>query len=183
MSVPLIATEADFDDLSWHDARIWGIELRIADEFRRPLAELALHLEVITGFAPPVGGVSEVMTTPATLVFHAVTDPRIDLEWDDTGYVVAVHEVGIGSILRAEQRRTEQVVAPGRPYYLWRIATNWPEGEITFGASGFTQTLHVDPEGGRHVPFAGQARFATSQPTDSLPERTARSLIVPGQPV
>lgn len=32
-----------------------------------------------------------------------------------------------------------------RPYYIWTIETNWPAGEISFGASGFSQVLRSDP--------------------------------------
>lgn len=81
---------------------------------------------------------------PATLVFHGVTDPRIDIHWGHSGFQAALHPVSIGKLER--ERIQGQKVYLDRPYYSWKICLNWPDGGlITFGAVGFTQTLRAEP--------------------------------------
>jgi hypothetical protein len=150
--VPQVASDADFDQLSWHDAQVWGIEFRVGDDDNEFLADLALNLEVITSVACGLDGVAKLETAPATLVFHSVTDLRIELEWESSGNRVLMHELSIGTIERVEPPVEEQLIVPGGTYYLWRIAINWPVGEITFGATGFTQTLHADRRPGGTIP-------------------------------
>ena len=81
---------------------------------------------------------------PATLVFHGVTDPKIDIDWGRSGFQVALHPVSIDSIEREQIQ--DQKVHLDRHYYSWRIRLNWPAGgEIAFGAVGFSQTLRAEP--------------------------------------
>ena len=51
------------------------------------------------------------------------------------------------SIAQIERRPVDkQKVFLDRPYYSFRIASNWPAGgEIVFGAVGFTQTRRSEP--------------------------------------
>jgi hypothetical protein len=77
-------------------------------------------------------------------VFHGVTDPRVAIDWGDSGGRTAIHPVSIDRIERAPIEG--QKVYLDRPYYRWRILLNWPAGgEIVFGAVGFTQTLLAEP--------------------------------------
>ena len=81
---------------------------------------------------------------PATLVFHGVTDLKIDIDWGDSGFRTALHPVSIGHLER--ERIQDQKVYLDRPYYSWRICLNSPNGGgIAFGAVGFTQTLRAEP--------------------------------------
>ena len=81
---------------------------------------------------------------PATLVFHGVTDLRINIDWGRSGFQCALHELSIDGIER--QLIQDQKVYLDRPYYSWTIRLNWPSaGEITFGAVGFSQTLRTEP--------------------------------------
>jgi hypothetical protein len=137
-----VVSNADFDELSWHDALIRGIEFRVGDPAAGDFtADLVLQLDVVTAVSCGIDVPPSVEYTPATLAFHGVTDPSIRLEWMRSGYQVAVHPVSIHRIHRAQQPIEEQKVGRGRPYYLWRIEVNWPEGEMTFGADDFTQTF------------------------------------------
>ena len=62
----------------------------------------------------------------------------------DSGCRTALHVLAIDRITR--ERIQDQKICLDRPYWRWRIALNWPEGgAITFGASGFTQTLRAAP--------------------------------------
>ena len=134
-------TEADFERLSWHDCHIWGIELRVGDPDEGDwTGDLALDFDFIVEWVRR----GQYRVAPATLVFHGVTDPRIDIDWGRSGFQVALHTVTIDSIER--ERIQDQKVHLDRPYYSWRIRLNWPAGgEIALGAVGFTQTLRAEP--------------------------------------
>jgi hypothetical protein len=138
-------TEADFDRLSWHDCHIWAVEVRAGDPDDRDwTSDLALDIDFIVEWNCGVGGGGQFRVAPATLVFHGVTDPKIDIDWGRSGFQVALHPVSIGTVEREEIQ--SQKVYLDRPYYRWRIRLNWPNGgEIVFGAVGFTQTLRAEP--------------------------------------
>ena len=138
-------TEADFDRLSWHDCHIWAVELRAGDPDDGDwTSDLALDLDFIVEWICGAGGGGQFRVAPATLVFHGVTDPKIDIDWGRSGFQVAMHPVSIGTLER--EPIENQKVHLGRPYYSWRIRLNWPDSsEIAFGAVGFTQTLRAEP--------------------------------------
>jgi len=155
-------TDADFDQLSWHDCHIWGIELRPgnADEGDWT-SDLALDLDFIVEWICGLSGGAQFRVAPATLVFHGVTDLSIRIDWGRTGFQVALHPVSIGQVER--ERVEDQKVYLDRPYYSWRIRLNWPEsGEIALGAVGFTQTLRAEPVlSGEQCLSLGQRRRLT----------------------
>lgn len=130
-------TDEDFDKQSWHDCSIWGLELRaIAEEWT---SDLALDIDFIVDWGPPF------RVAPATLVFHGVTDLRVQIGCLDPGrYQVALYPAQID---RIDRRRIEdQKVFLDRPYYAWTVPLNSPTpGAIEFGAYGFTQTLRAEP--------------------------------------
>jgi hypothetical protein len=138
-------TEADFDDLSWHDCHIWGLHFDVGDPDEDDwTSDLALDLDYIVEWLRPQPDKLAFRVAPATLVFHGVTDPRISVSWGNSGFQNALHGISIDAIYR--ERVQEQRVYLDRPYFSWRIAFNWPAGdEITFGAVGFTQSLLADP--------------------------------------
>jgi hypothetical protein len=81
---------------------------------------------------------------PATLVFHGVSDLKVNIDWGNSGFQLALHEVSIDRINR--ERISDQKVFLDRPYYKWSIRLNWPQdGQIVFGAVGFSQTLRSEP--------------------------------------
>ena len=81
----------------------------------------------------------------ATLTFHHVTDLRTSVDWGDSGMQVAVAEMVLDHIAR--QQVEKQLICLDRPYYRWTLRLNSPRpgGEISFGASGFTQVLRQEP--------------------------------------
>jgi hypothetical protein len=141
----VIRTEADFERLSWHDCHIWGVELRPGDPDEGDwTSDLALDIDFIVEWVCGVGQGHQFRVAPAALVFHGVTDPKIDIDWGRSGFQVSLHPVSIGSVEREVMR--DQRVYLDRAYYKWSIRLNWPDpGEITFGAAGFTQTLRAEP--------------------------------------
>jgi hypothetical protein len=141
----MIHTEADFDRLSWHDCHIWAVEFRAGDPDEGDwTSDLALDIDFIVEWICGVGGGGQFRVAPASLVFHGVTDPRIDINWGRSGLQVSLHPPAIDQLER--ELIHSQKVYLDRPYYRWTLRLNWPmASEITFGAIGFTQTLRADP--------------------------------------
>ncbi|MEE8107213.1 MAG: hypothetical protein V3T86_16885, partial [Planctomycetota bacterium] len=130
-----MATDPDgFDLLSWHDCSIHGISFRTGDPAAGDwTSELVLDLDFITDSVRGGSG-TQFMLAPTTLVFHDVIDVKINL---DLGNQV-LHPVSIDKIEREPDK--------GGQHYLWRVKLNWPtDGEITFGATRFTQTIRAKP--------------------------------------
>jgi hypothetical protein len=138
-----VCTEVDFERMNWHDCSIWGLALHAGDPDDGDwTSELVLDIDFIVEWAPCCG-IWDFLVAPASLVFKDVTEPKIQIEWPDTGFAVSLNAVSIASIER--ERIVNQRVCLDRPYYVWRIQLNSPEGLISFGATGFTQTLCCDP--------------------------------------
>ena len=138
-------TETDFEHLSWHDCHIWGVNLRVGDpEDDDWTSDFVLDIDFIVDWLCGVSHNAQFRVAPATLSFHGVTDPRIAINWGDSGFRTAVHGISIDRIER--ERVRDQKIFFDRPYYSWRIKLNWPSaGEIALGAVGFTQTLLAEP--------------------------------------
>lgn len=138
-------TEADFDNLSWHDCRIWGVELRTGDPDNEDwTSDTAFDIDFIVEWVCGVGSPMRFLVAPATLVFHGVTDPKINIDWGNSGHQVALYQVMIASVER--ELIQDQKVHLDQPYYAWKIELNCPDSsDISFGALGFTQTLRSKP--------------------------------------
>lgn len=139
------AGTAGFDTLSWHDCHVWCLELRAGDaESGDWTSDLALDIDYIAEWICGASGHAQFRVAPATLVFHGATDLRVAVDPETQGTQIALHPWSIDRIERAPI--AEQSVHLDRPYYRWRIALNAPrDGEIVFGAWGFTQTLRAEP--------------------------------------
>ena len=138
-------TEADFDHLSWHDCHVWGFDLQPGHPNDGDWAsDLAFDIDYIVEWVWGEDGGATFKVVPASLVFHGVTDPKIEIDWGHSGLYVAVHAASFDRLERA--RVTDQKVHLDRPYYRWTIRLNWPSGGcFEFGAVGFTQTLRAEP--------------------------------------
>ena len=141
----MTSTEADFDRLFWHDCHIRAVEFRVGDPDQGEwTSDLVLDIDFILERISDGQGGGRFRVAPATLVFHGVTDPKVDIDWGDSGFQQALHTVSIDRIEREEIRN--QKVYLDRPYYKWKIHLNWPDGGgISFGAVGFSQTLSAEP--------------------------------------
>jgi hypothetical protein len=64
-------------------------------------SDLVLDVDFIAEWLCEVGGGARFRVAPATLVFHGVTDLRIDIDWGSSGFQCALHEVSIDRIERA----------------------------------------------------------------------------------
>ena len=109
----MIYTEADFGRLSWHDCHIWGIELRAGDPDDGDwTSDLVLDIDFIVEWICGTGGGGQFRVAPATLVFHGVTDPKIDIDWGRLGSQVSLHPASIGDVEREPLRESEGVPRP-----------------------------------------------------------------------
>lgn len=138
-------TEADFENLSWHDCVIWRITPCIPNsDVNDPTCDLALEIDFIVEWIHTDGNRFKFRVAPATLVFHGVSALHIDIEWDKDHFSVEMHPATIREIKREVIR--DQPACLDRPSYDWRICAGWPDaGEIALCAVGFTQTLLAEP--------------------------------------
>lgn len=134
----------DFESLSWHDDTLYGLRFEIGDSLQGDWrAEVVLDIDHIVEWVRDEAGGMRFRVAPADLVFHGVTDLKIDIDWGDSGDRTALHEAVIFEITRAPV--PDQPGYPPREHYRWRIALAWPQGGgIGFGALGFTQTLRAE---------------------------------------
>ena len=138
-------TETDFERLSWHDNHVYGLRLAIgdtdADDWR---SDLVFDIDHIVEWVRGDDRRIRFWVAPAWLTFHGVTDLRLGVNWGDSGFRTALHEMSIAGIER--HRIENQKIYLDRPYHRWVIALNVPPGgEIAFGAVGFTQALRAEP--------------------------------------
>ncbi len=127
-------TTSDFPELSWHDNHVHGLTIR---EGPHGAGELLLDLDFIVEWLPAPEAFA-FRLAPATLTFHDVTDLSISLAYGRIG-------AAIGPFSIAEVSRETHDFATGHLSFSWRIVVNWPEGLISFCASGFTQDLRAAP--------------------------------------
>ena len=136
--------EPESNVVSWHDNLVYALHIRAPDaEARDWRSELILDLDHIVEWICAPNSKAQFRVAPATLVFHDVTDLAVRLDMSGT-VPLALNEWSIAAIDSSPAPHPGQ--APALPYYRWRIALNVPSnGEIAFGASGYTQTLRAEP--------------------------------------
>jgi len=94
-------TESDFDALSWHDCRIWGVEFRTGDADEDDwTSDLALEIDFILEWQCGTLGSAQFRIAPASLVFHGVTDPVVRIDWATSRLQVAPYAITIDCIRR-----------------------------------------------------------------------------------
>ena len=147
------------DELSWHDNLIYGIHLQSADPDRGIWrSDLVLDIDHIVEWICGADRQVSFLVAPATLVFHDVSDLRIDVDFGSSGHAMNINELSIAQIVREQVERPAVAGAP--PHYAWCIELNLPQGsKIEFGASGYTQTLRSEPElrDEQRLPFDARA--------------------------
>jgi hypothetical protein len=138
-----VLTEADFDGLSWHDNAIYGFF--IDSDVTQWKSDLVFDIDYIVEWLCGIGITTQFKIAAATLTFHHVTDLKVGIDWGDSGKRVAVADMTLDHIAR--QPVEKQLICLDRPYYQWILRLNSPRpgGDISFGASGFTQVLRQQP--------------------------------------
>lgn len=127
-------TDQQFDDMSWHDNHVHALRFMEGEDGS---GDLILDLDHIVEWIDGENGSFRFRILPVTLAFHGVMFLRASLDY-------ATPTAAFGPFVIHEiQRRSEQ-----RERYvaqLWRIAVNWPSGEFSFEARGFTQKGNGEP--------------------------------------
>ena len=127
-------TDEDFDALSWHDNHVYGLSV---SEGQYGSGELTLDLDYILEWMKSTSGDIQFRIAPASLTFHEVTDLKVSLDYRTVS--AAMGPFSIAAIERRFETRKRYTAT------LWTISINWPKGEISFEATGFTQTLRGSP--------------------------------------
>jgi hypothetical protein len=124
--------ESDFDRMSWHDNHVHGVRIRAGEH---GTGQLELDLDYILEWLRPSQGAFAFRIAPATLTFREVYDLRIEIDYE-------APSAGLVPFSIAEIEREEAVAGHSDG---WRIQINWPNGRISFRASGFNQELRAEP--------------------------------------
>jgi len=117
----------------------WAISRR---EWR---TNLVLDIDHIVEWIFGTDGSTRFRVAPTTLVFHDVTNLRIMLDFKEGDGARNINEPSIAAITR--EQATKDETPAKQAYWTWRIALNLPkDGEIVFGATGYTQSLRAKPK-------------------------------------
>jgi hypothetical protein len=123
-------TEADFDDLDWHDNVVHAIRV-VEGEYGA--GQLILDIDYILEWLKDDSGTFAFKVAPATLEFNDVTNLKIALDYDTPG--AGLTPFSLDRIERRREKRDRYEAV------LWTLVVNWPIGSITFEAKGFMQSL------------------------------------------
>ncbi len=123
-------TEADFDDLSWHDNVVHALRL-VEGEYGAGL--LILDIDYILEWLRDDSGEILFRIAPASLEFQDVTHLKITLDYDTPS--AGLTPFSLDRIERRMERRDRYEAI------LWTLGVNWPIGSIKFEAKGFRQFL------------------------------------------
>ena len=121
-------TDQQFDDMSWHDNHVHALRFVEGED---GAGDLVLDLDHIVEWIDGESGRFRFRILPVTLTFHGVMFLRASLDY--AAPTAAFGPFVIHKIERQSEQR-ERYVAQ-----LWKIAVNWPNGELAFEARGFTQ--------------------------------------------
>jgi len=138
-------TNEDFENMSWHDNSVYGISWEM--EFKSThISDLILDIDYICEWVCGPEKSCGFKVSPADLIFHGITDLKINIDWGDSGFQNCI-EGGLPIMEITRERIQNQKVYLDRPYYKWLIKLQFPAQEsfISFGAAGFTQILRKEP--------------------------------------
>ena len=134
----------DFEQLSWHDNSLYGISWKV--DYESDTNELILDIDYICEWICDPNKTCHFKVAPANLNFHNITDLKINIDCGNSDFQACLDSgIPISSI--SKEQIKNQKVHLDKPYYKWIIKFDAPAKDsfISFGASGFTQTLRKDP--------------------------------------
>ena len=123
-------TEADFDQLCWHDNAVHALRIVEGDY---GAGELLLDIDYIVEWQRVDSGRVVFRIAPATLAFRDVTNLKIALDYETP--TAGLTPFALDRIERRREQRDRYEAL------LWALVVNWPIGSITFEAKGFRQFL------------------------------------------
>ena len=134
--------------MSWHDNTVHAFRI-VEEEGDSGKARLILDIDHILKWCPEEPGTYSFIVAPATLTFHGVFSLRFSLDYAKPTAATTPFMID-GIERRVEKRERYEAV-------LWTIPINWPSGEISFEATGFTQELRAEPVPSRSLTLPGRA--------------------------
>lgn len=123
-------THEDFEEMSWHDNHVHGLSLT---EGEHGSGTVSFDIDFILDWIKRDSGDIAFSIAPADLTFHEVTNLVVHIDYEKPA--AALTPFSLDSIDRVEEQRQGYTVS------LWKLNLNWPEGYISFEASGYVQTL------------------------------------------
>ena len=91
----------DFDNLSWHDNIVYGLQFDVGDASQGDWRhDLIFDIDHIVEWVCGVDGGAQFRVAPATLTFHEVTDLRIAVDFGASDCRMAINEMSIDSVAR-----------------------------------------------------------------------------------
>lgn len=120
-------THEQFSEMSWHDNHVHAFRIV---EGPHGAGKLILDLDYILEWICESNGY-KFKIIPVDLTFLDVSELRLSLDYATP--TAALGPFSIHSIERVSEPRTHYVAE------LWKIAINWPKGEIMFEAKGYEQ--------------------------------------------
>jgi hypothetical protein len=119
-------TEAEFDEMSWHDNHVHGFQIRASEH---GLGELTFDIDYILEWLCPAGSDRcQFRIAPASLTFVNVSDLKIQIDY-------AAASAALGPFSIGDVKRTPMTFPTGATIFGWTIELNWPPGFISFEAS------------------------------------------------
>ena len=120
-------SHSEFEAMSWHDCHIHSMRFL---EGKDGTGELHLDIDYILEWRQDGTGY-KFLLVPARLVFNEVFGLRVVLDWSEPS--AAMGPFSVAGIERSREERKNYTAT------VWRLPINWPAGEISFEATGFTQ--------------------------------------------
>ena len=156
----------DFESMSWHDVHVHGFRFASFNE-AAGAADLVFDIDYILEWKED-GGQFTFVVCPAALRFKDVFGLRFSLDY-------AKWSVGMCPVAISGIRREPLEFPTGYKSYQWVIELNWPSGEISFQAPGFTQSLIGTPRFSAKQFLLPEARSAIGCGEQSEPQRNLSS--------
>jgi hypothetical protein len=127
MTEEYVWTDQQFEEMSWHDNHVHALRVL---EGAYGAGELVLDLDYILEWLTVEDGF-QFRVIPVSLAFKEVTNLRVSLDYATP--TAGIGPFSIHAIERHSENRKRYVAT------IWKILINWPNGEITFEATGFVQ--------------------------------------------
>jgi hypothetical protein len=130
-----IWTDADFEQMGWHDCTIYGMALKEGNDVLSN--ELYFDIDYIFKWIHPEQGESSFSfwIAPCTLIFKQVFDLKVDIHAGSS----SVFGLEIADIYRVAEIESIN----GKPQWKWHIELQ--QGDIMFEAKGYKQIVKKKP--------------------------------------
>ena len=121
-------SDSDFDQMSWHDCRLYGLKL-LNEAF-----EMSLDIDYILEWIP-VNNMFRFSVSPCLIMFANVSDVRINLLYRKE-LLCFVSEI----------ERSNKRLSPNRKVEVWDYRIVCDVGNISFTSTGFQQKAISTPK-------------------------------------